>query len=227
MIPSDIFLAVCAILILRIITFISAADLPLSVLDRIDQVSVVDMKIRDHEVLPFTGSPADILCMPHLVVLHVIRSDQSRRMIICHRLALKRRHGRLGKHFIRRTDDSDDLAGIPTGEPQLTSEIVLRSSAGNRHILTNQKALASLNLVWAYRVSVICKHLFPPFCLVAPRAAFHIATIRAGIPAPVFAVVMATPMLSDPLENSHCDHLPVCCDVATPKNGYKNTTGHF
>ena len=172
------------------------------------------MKIRDHEVLPFTGSPADILCMPHLVVLHVIRSDQSRRMIVCHRLALKRRHGRLGKHFIRRTEDSDDPVGIPTGEPQFTSEIVLRSSAGDGHILTNQKALASLNLVWAYRVSVIHKHLFPPFCLFAPRAAFHITSIRTGIPAPVLAVVMAASMLSDPLENSHRDHLPVCCDVA-------------
>ena len=214
MIPSDIFLAVCAICILHIITFIPTADLPLSILDRIDQISVVDMKVRDHEVLPFAGSPTDVLRMSHLVCLHIIRTDQSRRMIICHRLALKRRQSRLGKHFIRRTDDGDDPAGVPTGEPQFTSEIVLRSSAGDGHILTNQKALSSLNLVWAYRVSVICKHLFPPFCLVAPRTAFHIATIRAGIPAPVFAVVMAAPMLSDPLENSHRDHLPVCCDVA-------------
>jgi hypothetical protein len=43
----------------------------------------------------------------------------------------------------------------------------------------------------------------------------------------MLAVVMAATVLSDPsdpLEKSYCTHLPICCDVATPENGYKNTT---
>ena len=86
--------------------------------------------------------------------------------------------------------------------------------AKSGHFSIQESAAGGLS----YKVKITRISACLPLDLIAFRAPPYITAIGAGIPAPVLAVVMAAPVLSDPsdpLKDSYCNHLPVCCDVAT------------
>ena len=158
MIPSDIFLAIGPILIGDIFTLISAADFPFSALDCVNQLPIMNVEVCQDVICPLAGAAPDVLCMTHLIKAHIVRANNSRRVVIGHRLTLKAGQRGLRKNFFWAAVDCQHLPGLCPIQADLAPQIILVTGSGNRDIAADQKSVVRLNLVWAYGVAVILDH---------------------------------------------------------------------
>ena len=96
--------------------------------------------------------------MAHLIQAHIIRADDSRRMVIGHRLTLKTGHRGLRKDLFRAAVDRQHLPGLCPIQADLAPQIILVTGSGNRDIAADQKSVVRFNLVGAYGIAVILDH---------------------------------------------------------------------
>lgn len=136
MVPPDVMLRIGSIFVFCIAALITAADLPLSVLYRLYQLLILNVKIRNYMPFPLTLTLADILSMTPGVLAVCIRGQKLRWVLIGDWLALEAGQRSLRKHFIGRTDHRHHL-GAASIRPQLTLQVFHLPGAGYGHIAAN------------------------------------------------------------------------------------------
>ena len=177
-----------------VLALVPAGDLSLSCFDRVYKLRIVNMQVCYEEVLKLPGTASHVLGVTHLVELDVLRIHLLLGMVVCDGLAFERRHSRLGKDLFLRTVDLDDLVCL---EPDLGAPVILFACPRDRHVPANQKALASLELVRAYRVAVVCNHVLPPVIpeiCVSRASATACATLSASRPSSSAFIAATDPL---------------------------------
>ena len=106
----------------------------------------------------FARSPPDVLGMSLFVYCHIIRPDDSGRMVIGHWLSFKARHCGLGKDLFRASVDRKHFACVITIQTDFCPKVILVACAGNGDIAADQEPVIGLDLVRADSVTVVLNY---------------------------------------------------------------------